>query len=172
MSAICGASCFPPRKITNLEEFFISRFGKELYQTFFKDYTEKVWGVPCNRIRPEWGVQRVKSLSIFKAVVHALKSFLPKKSSIAQKNVETSLIELFLYPKYGPGQMWEETARIITEQGGEIHLNHKVIGILYDQKRVTGVKVINATTGEVVYPELRLLILDHARQGVGPMSGR
>jgi protoporphyrinogen oxidase len=140
---------FPARKITNLEEFFISRFGKELYQTFFKDYTEKVWGVPCNRIQPEWGVQRVKSLSIIKAVVHALKSFLPKKSSIAQKNIETSLIELFLYPKYGPGQMWEETARIITDQGGEIHLHNKVIGILYDQKRVTGVKVIHSTTGEV-----------------------
>jgi protoporphyrinogen oxidase len=139
---------FHPRKITNLEEFFISRFGKELYQTFFKDYTEKVWGVPCSRIQPEWGVQRVKSLSILKAVVHALKSLLPMKSSIAQKNVETSLIELFLYPKYGPGQMWEETARIITEQGGEIHLNHKVTGISYDQKRVTGIKVINSTTGE------------------------
>jgi protoporphyrinogen oxidase len=140
---------FPTRKITNLEEFFISRFGKELYQTFFKDYTEKVWGVPCNRIQPEWGVQRVKSLSITKAVVHALKSFLPKKRSIAQKNVETSLIELFLYPKYGPGQMWEETARIIADLGGEIQLHHKVIGIRHDQKRVTGVKVLNTATGEV-----------------------
>jgi len=140
---------FPPRKITNLEEFFISRFGTELYLTFFKDYTEKVWGVPCNRIKPEWGVQRVKSLSIMKAVKHALKSLLPKKTSIAQKNVETSLIELFLYPKFGPGQMWEETAQHINEQGGEIHLDHKVIGIFWDQKRVTGVKVINSASGEV-----------------------
>jgi protoporphyrinogen oxidase len=140
---------FPPRKINNLEEFFISRFGKELYLTFFKDYTEKVWGMPCQHIRPEWGVQRVKSLSITKALLHAVKAFLPKKGSIAQKNVETSLIELFLYPKYGPGQMWEETARIIADKGGEIHLHHKVIGIHMNTNRVTGVQVMNEATGEV-----------------------
>lgn len=140
---------FPIRKITNLEEFFISRFGKELYETFFKDYTEKVWGVPCNRIQPEWGVQRVKGLSMSKALIHALKSYLPKKKSVAQKNVETSLIELFLYPKFGPGQLWEETARIITDRGGEIYLNHNVIEVLYDQKRVIGVKVRDESTGNV-----------------------
>lgn len=140
---------FPIRKITNLEEFFISRFGKELYLTFFKDYTEKVWGVPCKDIRPEWGVQRVKSLSISKALIHALRSILPKKRSIAQKNVETSLIEIFLYPKFGPGQMWHETARIIEEMNGEILLHHKVIGILMDHNRVSGVKVLDEDTGKV-----------------------
>jgi protoporphyrinogen oxidase len=140
---------FPIRKITNLEEFFISRFGKELYQTFFKDYTEKVWGVPCNRIRPEWGVQRVKSLSISKALLHAVRSLLPKRKTLAQKNVETSLIELFMYPKFGPGQLWEETARLIADQGGEIHLHHKVTGIQQGHTGITGVSVTNQDTGEV-----------------------
>lgn len=140
---------FPIRKITNLEEFFISRFGKELYETFFKDYTEKVWGVPCSRIKPEWGVQRVKGLSLTTALLHTIKSHLPKKKSISQKDVETSLIDIFLYPKFGPGQMWEETARIIVEQGGNIQLNHRVLGILYKQKQVTGVEVQDAMTGEI-----------------------
>jgi protoporphyrinogen oxidase len=137
---------FPLRAIHSLEDFFISRFGRELYQTFFKDYTEKVWGVSCRQIKPEWGAQRVKGLSISTALLHAIKSFFPKKSSISQKSVETSLIERFLYPKYGPGQLWEETARRIQERGGQISLHHRVIGIQCQDHRVTGVWVRDETT--------------------------
>ena len=98
-----------PLEETNLEDFYINRFGRELYNTFFRDYTEKVWGVPCSKIAPDWGAQRVKGLSITKAITHALKQFIPKrnKSDLSQKDTETSLIEYFLYPKLGPGQMWE-----------------------------------------------------------------
>ena len=104
----------------------INRFGRELYGTFFRDYTEKVWGVPCNQISAEWGAQRVKGLSISKAVWHKLKAVLPAKTDIRQKNVETSLIERFLYPKFGPGQMWEVVADKVKEQGAENDLLQRI----------------------------------------------
>ena len=139
---------FPIRE-SSLEDFFINRFGKELYLTFFKDYTEKVWGVPCNKIKPEWGVQRIKGLSVTKAVLHAIKNITSKDSSITQKKTETSLIEQFLYPKFGPGQMWEEVARIVQDRGGEIHLMHRAIGLKADNNKVIEIKIEDQMTGEV-----------------------
>jgi protoporphyrinogen oxidase len=115
------AALFPPRPVKNLEDFFIRRFGKELYLTFFKSYTEKVWGVPCQQISAAWGAQRVKSLSVRKSLTHFLKQSLGRATrDIFQKQTETSLIEQFLYPKYGPGQMWREVARKVEALGGEI----------------------------------------------------
>lgn len=131
----------PIRKEKSLEDFFINRFGKELYATFLKDYTEKIWGVPCNKIKPEWGAQRIKGLSVFKTLVHALKKRYLKDQSITQKKTETSLIEHFMYPKFGPGQMWNEVAKIVKEKGGEIYKDHKVIGIKYKDNKITEVKV-------------------------------
>jgi protoporphyrinogen oxidase len=132
---------FPIRDERNLEQFFINRFGRELYRTFFKSYTEKVWGVPCEEISAEWGAQRVKGLSITRAVGHFLRRLLPRRRDIAQKGTETSLIEQFLYPKYGPGQMWEEVARLVREQGGQILTRHRVTGIFTNgNKRVTAIR--------------------------------
>jgi protoporphyrinogen oxidase len=112
---------FPPKKVENLEEFFISRFGRELYLTFFKSYTEKVWGVPCDTISAEWGAQRIKGLSITKSLIHFLRSLgSSKPGDVAQKETETSLIESFMYPKLGPGQLWELVAEKILALGGEI----------------------------------------------------
>ena len=113
----------------SLEDFFINRFGVELYRTFFKDYTEKVWGVECRQITAEWGSQRIKGLSITNAILHAFKKRFKSDRSISQKNVETSLIGKFMYPKHGPGQLWEEVAKLIIENGGEIHHGNKVVGI-------------------------------------------
>ena len=132
---------FPIKKETNLEDFFINRFGEELYKTFFKDYTEKVWGIPCNQIKPEWGAQRIKGLSISKAIWHAFKKIFSRKDSIDQKNIETSLIEQFLYPKYGPGQLWGKVAEMIIQEGGEIHFNEKVVNIENTKKGIEGVLV-------------------------------
>ncbi len=119
----------PHRQEASLEDFFVNRFGSELYRTFFKDYTEKVWGVPCRDIKPEWGAQRIKGLSVTRAIAHAIKTRFFRDDSVAQKQTETSLIERFMYPKLGPGQMWQEAARIVTERGGEIHLRHRVVGL-------------------------------------------
>ena len=152
----------PARKENSLEDFMINRFGVELYRTFFRDYTEKVWGVPCNKISPDWGGQRIKGLSITKTVVHALKQiFAGKKkpdvgaangADIRQKDTETSLIGQFLYPKFGPGQLWETVAEKVLKKGGEIHMNSKVVGVnrSADGKRVVSVVVDRGNSTETV----------------------
>ncbi|HNY64427.1 MAG TPA: NAD(P)/FAD-dependent oxidoreductase [Deltaproteobacteria bacterium] len=137
---------FPIRNETSLEDFFINRFGRELYLTFFKDYTEKVWGVSCREIQPDWGAQRVKGLSITRAVAHALRQAVSRDASIGQKDTETSLIEQFLYPKLGPGQLWEEVARRIRDRGGEILLNRQVLGIDVADGRVRSARVLDTRT--------------------------
>jgi protoporphyrinogen oxidase len=139
----------PIKDEKTLEDFFINRFGEELYQTFFKDYTEKVWGVPCQQIKSDWGSQRIKELSITQAVKHGLKNIIIRNSTINQKNVETSLIGQFMYPKYGPGQMWEEVARLIEQNKGEIHRENSVIELLSKNNEIIGVKVRNEKTGEL-----------------------
>lgn len=130
----------PIREEKNLEDFFINRFGFELYDTFFKDYTEKVWGVSCKDIEASWGRQRVKGLDIGKAIIHALtKNF--KIKNIDQKEVETSLIEKFLYPKYGPGQFWEELGKCIEINGVTVEKNKKIVGVVLKDKRIISIKV-------------------------------
>ena len=123
------SALFPIRKVQNLEQFFINRFGRQLYGTFFKSYTEKVWGVPCDQISAEWGEQRIKGLSIRKTISHFLRQAFRKSRDVSQKDTETSLIEQFLYPKFGPGQMWDEVARKVREMGGEIITEFDVHGL-------------------------------------------
>ncbi len=139
----------PRKEEQSLEDFFINRFGKELYQTFFKDYTEKVWGISCREISAEWGAQRIKGLSIIKAVQHAIKQQIKKseKSNIGQKETETSLIERFLYPKYGPGQMWEEVARIVTQKGGQLKMQHEVRGVFIEGNKVKAALIRDNVSG-------------------------
>lgn len=145
---------FPIKPERSLGDFLINRFGEELYQTFFKDYTEKVWGVPCHRISPDWGAQRVKGLSTGRAVLHAISSLFFRDSSLSQRRRETSLIGHFLYPKFGPGQMWQEAARLISQRGGEIHLGHRVTGLKMQENRIVEATVRNESTGKT-----------HVRQG-------
>lgn len=141
VSSYAKARLDPIRPEKSMEDFFVNRFGRELYFLFFKDYTEKVWGVGCDRIQPEWGAQRVKGLSISKSIFHAINSLVNKKEDIHQKNTETSLIEQFLYPKHGPGQMWEKVAADIIKMGGEIHLNHRVAGLSLEGAMITSVSI-------------------------------
>jgi protoporphyrinogen oxidase len=135
---------------TTLEDFLINRFGTRLYRTFFKAYTEKVWGVPCQEISAEWGAQRIKGLSIAKAIAHALASPFRSSSDTAQKGTETSLIERFLYPKFGPGQMWEEVARRVTSLGGAVHLRQRVVALERVADKVVSVDVLDETAGGAV----------------------
>ncbi len=133
----------------SLEDFFVNRFGDRLYRTFFKDYTEKVWGVPCREISAEWGAQRIKGLSIRKALLHAIKSPLRSLGDTAQKRTETSLIERFLYPKFGPGQMWDEVARRVAALGGAVHLRHRVVGLERAGASIAAVRVRDEASGSV-----------------------
>jgi protoporphyrinogen oxidase len=139
----------PLRPENTLEDFFVNRFGDRLYRTFFKDYTEKVWGVPCREISAEWGAQRIKGLSVTKALAHAAARPFRRFADTAQKHSETSLIERFLYPKLGPGQMWEEVARQVGLRGGEIHLRHKIVGVEHRACTVTAVDVRDLATDQV-----------------------
>ena len=141
------AVCFPIRNEKNLEEFFINRFGRELYLTFFKSYTEKVWGVPCKEISAEWGSQRIKGLSITKTVIHHLTQMFKKQSDLMQKDTVTTLIEQFMYPKLGPGQMWDEVAKLVTESGGRILKKHEVTGLRTDGDKITALEALDKETG-------------------------
>lgn len=135
------ASIFQRKPERNLEDFLYNRFGSELYRTFFKDYTEKVWGVRCKEISPSWGAQRIKGLSIWKAIAHAIKGMVSRSGTgVKQENIETSLIERFLYPKLGPGQMWDIAAEELQSLGGEIHFQHRVIRLRLDGSRIAGVE--------------------------------
>jgi len=140
-----SAKLFPRRDEITLEDFLINRFGRELYLTFFKSYTEKVWGVPCHQISAEWGAQRIKGLSLRTALTHFLKKTFTRKSpsGIAQKGTETSLIERFLYPKYGPGQLWEHVASLVEQKGGEVRLGWKVSRLHVQGNRVASVEALS-----------------------------
>ncbi len=144
------AQLFPRKPEKSLEDFLINRFGRKLYLLFFKDYTEKVWGVPCNEISAEWGAQRIKGVSISKAIQHAAQTLIKKKNrnDIAQKDTETSLIEQFMYPALGPGQLWEEVARTIEVLGGKIIMHESVKEVLIADNQVTGVITENDVTHE------------------------
>ena len=125
---------------TSLENFYINRFGRPLYEMFFEDYTEKVWGIHPSRIGADWGAQRVKGLSVMSLIKDVLTRPFRRKG-IDQKKVETSLIERFIYPKYGPGQLWETVAAEVEKAGGEVRLSSKVTGISLSDSMVSGVEV-------------------------------
>jgi protoporphyrinogen oxidase len=118
----------PPKDMSTLEGFVVSRFGWRLYSHFFKTQSEKVWGVPCTEIQADWGAQRIKNLSLVRAIWDAL---LPKKlkAKLSKGQQVTSLIEEFNYPKYGPGMMWERCTEIVAEQGSRVEMNTEVVGI-------------------------------------------
>ena len=124
----------------NFEQWVSNRFGKRLYNHFFKSYTEKVWGVPTTEIRAEWAAQRIKGLSFFSA---AKAAFLGNKG-----NKIKSLIDKFQYPRYGPGQMWETMTERIEEAGGEVRLSTPATGIEFED----GVAVRVHTPDEVLEP--------------------
>lgn len=124
------------RKEESLEDFFINRFGKALYSMFFEDYTEKVWGVHPSKISKEWGAQRIKGVSLSKAVTDFIIKSFQGKSSKQQIKVETSLIEQFFYPKYGPGQLWEAVCDEVIKMGGEVLKRSKVTKINSDNDKV------------------------------------
>lgn len=130
------------REETSLENFYINRFGRPLYQMFFEAYTEKLWGRHPSQISAEWGAQRVKGLSLSKTLLNAL-----TKPFNRQGPVETSLIEQFHYPKKGPGQYWEIMADEIRRLGGEIRLNSEVIGFRLAAGQITGIQVVDPMTG-------------------------
>ncbi len=126
----------PTKPEDNFEAWVSNRFGKRLYGIFFKTYTEKVWGIPCTEIQAEWVAQRIKGLSLTTAVWHALFGQVGK----SKQEVIKTLIDAFLYPKYGPGQMWERCRERVRELGSEVVMEAPVEKIFWDASGVTGVE--------------------------------
>jgi len=139
----------------SLEDFLINRFGRQLYLTFFKSYTEKVWGTPCEEISAEWGAQRIKGLSLTTAVKHFIRKAFSGGSKgngdLAQKGTDTSLIERFMYPKFGPGQLWEHVADKVVAGGGEIHMEWKVDRIHCEGDRVLSIEAVHKDGGRETF---------------------
>jgi protoporphyrinogen oxidase len=123
------AKIFPIKKVVSFSDWVINHFGKRLFCMFFKTYTEKVWGMPCEQISADWAAQRIKGLSFFSAVINSLK---PRKKSRKNKTIKT-LIESFRYPRKGPGMLWEVCAEKIIAAGGQIIMGHQVIGCQLDK---------------------------------------
>jgi protoporphyrinogen oxidase len=117
----------------NFEQWVTNRFGKRLYEIFFKTYTEKVWGVPCTEIRAEWAAQRIQGLSLAQAILNSV-ALHPRETSIK------TLIHEFQYPRLGPGQMWETCRDRIVANGGCVLLRHRVVGVDVGRGRVTAVR--------------------------------
>lgn len=129
-------SCVAKKEENSLENFYINRFGKPLYEMFFEDYTEKLWGINPSEISADWGAQRVKGLSLTKALLNIVTK--PFKKG---ENVETSLIEQFYYPKKGPGQLWEALAQEIENNGGKIFKNHRVTDFTVEAGKISSIAV-------------------------------
>ncbi len=140
----------PPKNRDMLEGFYASRFGWRLYRHFFKTYNEKVWGVPTSEMSADFGAQRVKELSLFRAVFEGLK---PKRLRGRDKQkVVTSLIEEFNYPKYGPGMMWETAAEKVTAAGVRLHIRERVTAIHHQAGGAYEVLAVDADGIEHAYP--------------------
>ena len=118
----------------NFEQWVTNRFGKRLYEIFFKTYTEKVWGIPCTEIRAEWAAQRIQGLSLARAIISA--------ASLNRRSTKIkSLINEFQYPRLGPGQMWDACATRIREMGNEVFLRHYAEAIETENGRAVAVRV-------------------------------
>lgn len=130
----------------SLENFYVNRFGRPLYEMFFEDYTEKVWGVHPTKISADWGAQRVKGLSVGAVLKNAITKPFRKKSD----KVETSLIEEFYYPKYGPGQLWERMAELDEQMGAKLMMNAAAIRVNTENGQVISVNVKTASGEEEI----------------------
>lgn len=122
----------PIKNEKTAEDFLINTFGKVLYKTFFKNYTEKLWGISCTQISAEWGRERIRGIYFWETLFSLFKGMFVKK---------TQTIDTFLYPKYGVGQMWEKVAEEITKRGGKIYLNSEVVDLKQKNNRIVKVKV-------------------------------
>jgi protoporphyrinogen oxidase len=125
---------FPYRREETFEEWVTNRFGKRLFETFFKSYTEKVWGIPCSELKAEWAAQRIKDLSLKTAILSMI---------VKPKDKIRTLIEEFHYPRFGPGMLWEKVKEEVERRGGVVRLNSPVVRVCLDGDHIEHVVVKN-----------------------------
>ncbi|MBV6497736.1 MAG: FAD-dependent oxidoreductase [Acidobacteria bacterium] len=140
------AQMFPVKNESTFEDWISNRFGKRLYNTFFKTYTEKVWGIPCDKISADWAAQRIKGLSLVTTIKNAL---LPTEVKDKGEIIKT-LIDAFDYPAKGPGMMWEMVAESIQKDGSSLKMKSDVDRIFWQKGRVTALEIENGSKREVV----------------------
>ncbi len=131
------ARLWPEPEEANFEQWITNRFGRRLFQIFFKTYTEKVWGIPCNEISADWAAQRIKNLDLWTTLRHA---FLGSQRT-GTGGVVTTLIDQFHYPRHGPGQMWESCTHRLEQRGMRVAMRSRVVGMRHAHGRVRSVRV-------------------------------
>ncbi|MEZ4706689.1 MAG: NAD(P)/FAD-dependent oxidoreductase [Caldilineaceae bacterium] len=145
LSYLC-AKCFPEYPENTFEQWVSNRFGKRLYQTFFKTYTEKVWGIPCKEISADWAAQRIKDLSLFTV----LKNIFFRQNSTNKDRIVKTLIDEFYYPKLGPGMIWEKIANLLQRRDCDVYLNTKVVKVLWSDNKIDKIVVKSEETKEKI----------------------
>ena len=141
---------FPSKQEETLEQWVSNRFGKRLYRTFFKTYSEKVWGIPCSEIRAEWAAQRIKGLSLMSALRNALVK--PHNNGRnSNGNVIKTLIDSFEYPKLGPGMMWQAIAEIVQSNGSKVCVDTEVDSILWNNNKIELLEVKKNGQKELIH---------------------
>jgi protoporphyrinogen oxidase len=134
---------FPRRPERSFEDWVSNRFGRRLFNIFFKTYTEKVWGLPCSQISADWAAQRIRGLSLLEAVLNAFRG--PAQRPGQGSAIIKTLIETFDYPRLGPGQMWEKAATDFQAAGGQLHLGMQVAKLLRRDDRIVSVEAADAS---------------------------
>src|SRR5262245_17970490 len=163
----------PIRSEVSVEDWVINRFGRRLYRMFFKTYTEKVWGIPCNKITAQFAAQRIKDLSLWTAVTSMLFGRFRRKGG---KQIKT-LIEEFEYPRYGPGMMWEKFHIEVERLGGRVELNTAVRRLVHENRTITAVELdrrgaIECVPASAVLSTMPLRQLVHALSPAAPQEVR
>lgn len=146
LASFAKSRLFRIRPERSFEDWVVNRFGRRLYEIFFRTYTEKVWGVPCRTISADWASQRIKGLSLWSALVHALFPRRPRSNATAVK----TLIDSFRYPRLGPGMMWELCRDRITARGGRVIMGRSVTAIRHDTKKVLEIETESVSGGPAI----------------------
>ncbi len=136
LSSYLLSQALPKRNIHSLEDWLTRHFGKNLYRTFFKSYSEKVWGRPCSEVSADWAAQRINDFNVKEIILQLLRKLLPfpSKRKIKEDEIKT-LISHFEYPAKGPGMLWEKVMAKIQDRGGHIHLDHQVVGLTHQDNQ-------------------------------------
>jgi protoporphyrinogen oxidase len=146
VASYAKAQMFPKTPEVSFEDWICNRFGRRLYETFFKTYTEKVWGIPCEKISADWAAQRIKGLSLISTIKNALLSAQAKDNG----EIIKTLIDAFDYPEKGPGMMWEMVAESIQSAGSDLRMQSSVDGVLCENGRVSGLEIHRDGKQEIV----------------------